>query len=97
MISLRESNYDCFNLPFGFPDTEGYFTDFYHPEYHIGQLVFHKMKVTSGEILHPVKIIGYYWTGVDWEYEVLFPSDHPKYEHENFGGEILGYWQLERM
>lgn len=97
MISLRESNRCCLHLPFGEPDTQDFFEDFYQPEYQIGQLVLHKIKVADGEILHPVKIIGYCWVGVDWEYDVLFPTDHPKYKFEDCGGDQLAEWQIERF
>lgn len=76
------------------PD-DNYFRDFYHPEYCIGQAVLHRIKVTSGEILHPVIVIGLFWTGDDWEYEVLYPPEHPEWVEENNESHHLAEWQIE--
>lgn len=67
------------------------------PEYFIGQRVFHRMKVRQGEILHPVTVLGLRWTGIDWEYAVGFPEDHPLFELENNEWADLAHWQLEPM
>jgi hypothetical protein len=67
------------------------------PEYYIGQLVLHRMKRSNGEILHPVQIIGLYWTGIDWEYAVSLPPDHPQFVEEDHEWDFLNYWLLELM
>lgn len=76
------------------PDVD-FFKGFYHPEYFIGQTVLHRMKRNSGEILHPVIVYGLYWTGVDWEYEVLLPYDHPEWVEEDNECERLALFQTE--
>ena len=78
------------------PD-DNYFLDFYHPEYCIGQTILHRMKVTGGEILHPVKVIGIFWTGVDWEYEVLLPPDHPEWVEEDNQFKYLELYYIEPL
>jgi hypothetical protein len=67
------------------------------PEYYIGQTVLHKMKVRQGEILHPVTVIGLFWSGLDWEYAVQLPEDHPQFELENHEWDFLNDWLLEPM
>jgi hypothetical protein len=71
--------------------------NFDKPEYYIGQAVLHRMKVKQGEILHPVTIIGMYWTGFDWSYFIQLPSDHPHFEEENHGWDEVDNHQLEAM
>jgi hypothetical protein len=71
--------------------------EFDKPEYFIGQTVLHKMKVRQGEILHPVTVVGLHWTGIDWEYAVEFPEDHPLFELEENEWADLAHWQLEPM
>lgn len=67
------------------------------PGYYIGQTVLHKMKVRQGEILHPVEVIGLRWTGIDWEYAVELPENHPQFELENHEWAELAEWQIEPM
>ena len=97
MISLTgELNLACSRSAFwNLPETD-FFSDFYQPAYYIGQTVLHRMKVEGGEILHPVKVMGIRWTGMDWEYEVLFPPDHPECQ-EDITGELLEDWQIEQI
>lgn len=71
--------------------------DFHKPEYYIGQVVWHVMKIPQGEILHPVTITGIYWTGIDWEYNAELPTNHPQFDDENYASEWLATWQLESM
>ena len=78
------------------PDNK-YFESFYHPEYFIGQTILHRIKVTGGEILHPVTIIGLYWTGTDWEYEALLPTDHPQFVPEDEITKFLASWNIESI
>ena len=65
------------------------------PEYYIGQTVLHKIKVSQGEILHPVMVVGLMWSGFDWEYSVNLPSDHPEFDQENHTWAVLNDWNLE--
>lgn len=53
--------------------------EFSQPEYFIGELVFHIVQVVDGYILYPVKVLGLCWTGLDWEYAVELPVEHPYY------------------
>ena len=64
------------------PDVN-YFQGFYHPEYCIGQTVLHRMKTYCGDILHTVTVIGLCWNGIDWNYDVLLPPDHPEWVEED--------------
>ncbi|HEY9708309.1 MAG TPA: hypothetical protein V6D48_08900 [Oculatellaceae cyanobacterium] len=65
------------------------------PEYYIGQTVLHKIKVRQGEILHPVTIIGLYWTGIDWCYFIQLPQDHPQFKPEDHQWDEADSHQLE--
>lgn len=76
------------------PDDD-YFESFYHPEYCIGQTVLHKMRASGGEILHPVIVHGVWWTGIDWEYNVLLPADHPEWVEEDNESRQLAEWLIE--
>lgn len=67
------------------------------PEYFLGQTVLHKMKVRQGEILHPVKVIGVRWSGVDWVYAVALPEDHPQFVPEDHQWDEYEGWILEAM
>ena len=98
MISLQGgSRTGCHNFTsWEIPDDD-YFQGFYHPEYFIGQTILHRMKVTGGEILHPVKVIGLWWTGVDWEYEVLLPPDHPEWVEEDNQVKHLELYYIEKI
>jgi len=71
--------------------------EFDKPEYFIGQTVLHKMKVSQGEILHPVKVVGLRWSGVEWVYSVEFPKDHPQFELEDHEWDELEDSQLETI
>lgn len=71
--------------------------DFDCPQYHIGQVAWHVMKVPQGQILHPVTITGFYWTGVDWEYHAELPTNHPYFEDEDCTSKWLDDWQLESL
>ncbi len=73
---LRRTNFDdFFSMPIA--------TDFSKPEYYIGQYVLHKVKVPTGEILYPVRIIGVFWTGENWEYSIELPCYHRFYVYED--------------
>jgi hypothetical protein len=67
------------------------------PGYYIGQTVLHKMKVRQGEILHPVEVIGIFWTGIDWQYAVSLPEDHPYFEVDEREDEWLDDYEVEPM
>jgi len=54
--------------------------EFDKPEYYIGQTVLHKVKVRQGEILYAVTVLGLSWTGMDWQYNVSLPENHPWFE-----------------
>lgn len=69
----------------------------FQPKYYFGQILFHKMKMPAGEILHPVEIIGIQWMGVDWTYYCELPEDHPKFEEGECEALWLDVWQLEAM
>ncbi|WP_375449144.1 hypothetical protein [uncultured Nostoc sp.] len=71
--------------------------EFDKPEYFLGQTVLHKIKVRQGEILHPVTVLGLRWSGVDWNYFVELPENHPWFEVENREFEWLDHWQVEPM
>jgi hypothetical protein len=70
---------------------------FERPKYYIGEAVLHKIKVPNGEILHPVTVIGLYWTGFDWVYFVQLPKDHPQFERDDHEWDELDDYQLEAM
>ena len=72
-------------------------TEFEKPEYYIGQTVLHRIKVNRGEILHPVKVIGLLWSGIDWYYYVLLPEDHPEFKVEDSEWTEVENWELEAM
>lgn len=68
------------------------------PEYHLGQTVFHKIQRTGGEILHPAKIVGLYWDGIDWVYSIDLPPEHPQFQVEDCEWlSEVSHWQLEAM
>lgn len=68
------------------------------PDYYPGQTVFHKIKVTGGEVLHPVMVVGVRWDGCGWEYSVDLPPDHPMFQFENCEWlDDVEPWQLEEM
>lgn len=70
---------------------------FDQPEFYIGETVLHRINVSQGEILHPVKVIGLYWCGIGWIYCVQFPKNHPQFKPEdNEWGEFEEH-QLEPM
>ncbi|MEH1786455.1 MAG: hypothetical protein V7L23_12925 [Nostoc sp.] len=71
--------------------------EFSKPEYYIGQTVLHKTKVKQGEILYPVTVLGLFWTGMDWEYIVALPEDHPWFEIDDRELEWVDDWELEPM
>ena len=96
MISLQgDCRTGCHDLASWEAPSDDYFAGFYHPEYFIGQIVLHKMRTYKGEILHSVVVIGLYWTGLDWEYEVLLPPDHPQFVPEDNAAIFLSNWNLE--
>ena len=67
------------------------------PEYYIGQTVLHRIKVRQGEILHPVEVIGISWTGMDWQYSVSLPENHPWFEVDDNEREWVDDQELEAM
>jgi hypothetical protein len=71
--------------------------DFDQPEYYIGQLVMHCIKRCNGEILHPVRILGVFWTGMDWQYAVSLPEHHPWFEFDDREVEWLDDHELEAL
>jgi hypothetical protein len=71
--------------------------EFDKPTYCIGEVVWHIIKVSNGQILHPVTITGLYWTGLDWEYHAMLPPNHPQFKPENNESEYLAEYQLERI
>lgn len=97
MLASNAPNLGCFNANA---------LDFWHlriskafgkPEYYIGQIVLHRMKVKQGEILHPVVVLGIAWTGGDWEYTVKIPPEHPWFEVDDREREWIREDQLEAM
>ncbi|MDZ8260636.1 hypothetical protein [Nostoc sp. ChiQUE01b] len=71
--------------------------EFSKPEYYIGQTVLHKIKVKQGEILYPVTVLGLSWTGMDWQYSVSLPEDHPWFEPDDNEREWVDDHELELM
>ncbi|ODG97886.1 hypothetical protein A4S05_11550 [Nostoc sp. KVJ20] len=71
--------------------------EFDKPEYFIGQTVLHKTKVKQGEILYPVMVVGLSWTGMDWQYRVSLPEDHPWFEVGDNESEWVDDGELEPM
>ncbi|MDZ8227098.1 hypothetical protein [Nostoc sp. ChiVER01] len=71
--------------------------EFSKPEYYIGQTVLHKTKVKHGEILYPVTVLGLSWTGMDWQYMVSLPEDHPWFEVDDNEREWVDDRELEPM
>ena len=71
--------------------------EFDKPEYYIGQTVLHRIRVRQGEILHPVTVLGLRWTGIDWEYFVELPENHPWFEAEDREVEWLNHWLIEPL
>lgn len=70
---------------------------FSKPGYHIGQTVLHRMTVPRGEILHPVEVIGLFWTGAFWQYAVSLPEEHPWFEVDDREVEWVDECQVEPM
>jgi hypothetical protein len=96
MLSLNTAPGLCVN------DSEDFWLlrvskDFDQPEYFIGQTVWHRMKHPAGEILHPVEVIGLWWNGLDWNYIVSLPEDHPQFVPENNQVIEVEDWQIEEM
>ena len=71
--------------------------EFDKPEYYIGQTVLHRIKVRQGEILHPITVIGLYWSGIDWIYIIDLPENHPQFKLEDHTWGEAQDWQLEPM
>lgn len=71
--------------------------EFDKPEYFIGQTVLHRIKVRQGEILYPVDVIGIFWTGMDWQYAVSLPEEHPWFEVDDREVEWVDDHELEPM
>ncbi|MEH2399668.1 hypothetical protein [Nostoc sp.] len=71
--------------------------EFDKPEYYIGQTVLHKIKVRQGEILYPVTVLGLSWTGMDWQYQVSLPEDHPWFQVDDNELEWVDDRELEPM
>lgn len=71
--------------------------EFDKPEYFIGQTVLHKTKVKQGEILYPVRVVGLSWTGMDWQYSVALPEDHPWFKVDDNEREWVDDRELEPM
>lgn len=71
--------------------------EFEQPKYYIGQIVLHIIKQEKGEILHPVKIIGIFWTGGKWEYAINLPKEHPEFQEEEDEVTLVNDWNLEAM
>ncbi|MEH2262413.1 hypothetical protein [Nostoc sp.] len=71
--------------------------EFSKPEYYIGQTVLHKTRVRQGEILCPVTVLGLSWTGMDWQYRVSLPEDHPWFEVDDRESEWVDDRELEPM
>jgi hypothetical protein len=71
--------------------------EFDKPEYFIGQTVLHKTKVKQGEILYPVTVVGLSWTGMDWQYSVSLPEDHPWFKPDDNEREWVDDRELEPM
>jgi hypothetical protein len=71
--------------------------EFDKPEYFIGQTVLHRIKVRQGEILHPVEVIGIFWTGIDWQYGVSLPEEHPWFEVDDREVEWVDDHEVEPM
>jgi len=69
--------------------------EFDKPEYFIGQTVLHKTKVKQGEILYPVTVLGLSWTGMDWQYSISLPEDHPWFEPDDNEREWVDDRELE--
>lgn len=67
------------------------------PEYYIGQMVFHRIKVARGEILHPVTVVGVRWNGYDWSYAILLPDNHPQFVPDDHGWDEVESRLLEPM
>ena len=70
---------------------------FRQPMYFLGQQVFHRIRQTQGEVLHPVTVIGISWTGIDWEYGIEFPKDHPQFKPRDIESDWVDEWQLESI
>src|SRR3712207_1240079 len=67
------------------------------PEYYPGQVVFHVMQAPGGYIAHPVEVVGLIWNGLDWDYWVALPPDHPEYDEEDCVQMELNSWNLEAI
>ena len=51
--------------------------DFTKPKYYIGQTVVHWAQVKETEVFAHVDVLGISWTGIDWQYLVNLPENHP--------------------
>ncbi|MEA5620882.1 hypothetical protein VB711_24030 [Cronbergia sp. UHCC 0137] len=71
--------------------------EFTKPKYYIGQTVLHRMKKRNGEILHPVHIIGLWWTRYNWMYCIKLPEDHPEWIFEDHEWIEVEESQIEEM
>lgn len=71
--------------------------EFDKPEYAIGEVVWNVIKLSDGQILHPVTITGLYWTGIDWEYLAMLPPNHPRFKDDDHESEWMAQRQLEPM
>jgi len=71
--------------------------DFYQPEYHIGQLVLHRICRPAGETLYPVHVIGVFWSGFDWQYAVELSQYHPWFEVNDREVEWVDFNELQLM
>lgn len=87
---LRRTDFnDFFSMPIA--------ADFSKPAYYIGQFVLHKVKVPTGEILYPVRIIGVSWTREDWQYSIELPCYHRFYVYEDREIDFVSEYMLEAM
>ena len=73
--------------------------EFPKPMCFVGQIVLHHVG-NIAEMMIPVKVIGFRWTGIDWEFDVKLPEEHPEYslddEDENCVYDVitLNEWQI---
>lgn len=71
--------------------------EFSQPQYFIGELALHVMRVPKGYVLHLVKVVGAYWTGIDWQYAIELPTDHPYYKKLDGEFEWVDEVYLEKL
>ena len=50
------------------------------PIYYVGQIVLQRIKQPNGEILHPVEIVGFWYTDNEWYYIYKLTPGHPSYK-----------------